>query len=65
MLEVMMANVSFEYFPGRSEKAQNQLAETVGLLASHQPEFQSVTFGAGGSDKNGTMETVKTPDQCT
>ena len=54
-----MANVSFEYFPGRSEKAQNQLAETVSLLASHQPEFQSVTFGAGGSDKNGTMETVK------
>lgn len=53
-----MAYVSFEYFPGRSEKAKNQLEETVSVLAEYQPEFQSVTYGAGGSDKQGTFDAV-------
>ena len=55
-----MANVSFEYFPGRSDAANNLLQETVSVLSAYQPEFQSVTFGAGGSDKNGTFDTVQT-----
>lgn len=53
-----MAYVSFEYFPGRSQKANNQLEETVSLLAEYQPEFQSVTYGAGGSDQQGSFDTV-------
>lgn len=53
-----MARISFEYFPGRSEKANNQLEKTVSLLAEFQPEFQSVTFGAGGSDQNGSFDAV-------
>ena len=54
-----MSGISFEYFPGRSEKASNQLAETVKLLAQFQPDFQSVTYGAGGSDRNGTLDAVR------
>lgn len=42
-----MAHISFEYFPGRTDTAKNQLEETVSLLAEYQPEFQSVTYGAG------------------
>ncbi len=53
-----MANVSFEYFPARSQKADDLLKETVSTLAAYQPEFQSVTFGAGGSAKEGTLKTV-------
>jgi methylenetetrahydrofolate reductase (NADPH) len=53
-----MAYVSFEYFPGRTQKAKNQLEETVSVLAEYQPEFQSVTYGAGGSDKQGTFDAV-------
>ncbi len=53
-----MAHVSFEYFPGRSEKAKDQLEETVLLLAEYQPEFQSVTYGAGGSDQQGSFDAV-------
>lgn len=53
-----MARISFEYFPGRSEKANNQLEQTVSLLAEFQPEFQSVTYGAGGSDQKGSFDAV-------
>ena len=53
-----MAHVSFEYFPGRSDKAKNQLEKTVALLAEYQPEFQSVTYGAGGSDQQGSFDAV-------
>lgn len=53
-----MARISFEYFPGRSEKANNQLEETVSLLAEFQPEFQSVTYGAGGSNQQGSFDAV-------
>ncbi len=54
-----MANVSFEYFPGRSGEATNLLQETVAVLSAYQPEFQSVTFGAQGSEKNATFDTVQ------
>lgn len=53
-----MPHVSFEYFPGRTEKAKNQLEETVSVLAEYQPDFQSVTYGAGGSDKQGSYDAV-------
>jgi len=51
-----MAHVSFEYFPGRTQAAQDQLAETVSLLAQYQPEFQSVTYGAGGSERETSFD---------
>jgi len=54
-----MSGISFEYFPGRNEEASNQLLETVKVLAEYQPEFQSVTFGAGGSDRDGTLNAVR------
>ena len=53
-----MPELSFEYFPGRTEKAKDQLAETVSILSQFQPRFQSVTYGAGGSNRDGTFEAV-------
>jgi len=55
-----MPNVSFEYFPPRSDVAKGALNETVKTLSQFQPVFQSVTYGAGGSNRDGSLETIKT-----
>ena len=52
-------HVSFEFFPPRSPEAQSRLEATRDALARYSPEFYSVTFGAGGSTRELTFETVK------
>ena len=52
-------NFSFEFFPPRNEDGRAKLHETVEQLAQLKPKFFSVTFGAGGSTREGTYETVK------
>jgi len=59
-----MPNVSFEYFPPRTEAAKDALKDTVALLSEFNPVFQSVTYGAGGSNRQGTLETLKTIVDC-
>ncbi|MGB4811182.1 MAG: methylenetetrahydrofolate reductase [NAD(P)H] [Methylophilaceae bacterium] len=49
---------SFEFFPPKTEDGINKLRETRRKLAQFNPEFFSVTFGAGGSTRDRTMETV-------
>ncbi len=51
-------SVSFEFFPPRTEEGALKLNETVKTLSIFSPEFFSVTFGAGGSTKIKTLETV-------
>ncbi len=53
-----MTGVSFEYFPPRTNDGADLLLQTVDELAQFQPSFQSVTYGAGGSNRDGTMQTV-------
>lgn len=51
--------VSFEFFPPRDETARHKLVTgTAETLAGLQPEYFSVTYGAGGSTKEGTKQTV-------
>ena len=50
---------SFEFFPPRNDEGRVKLRETVQQLAQLKPKFFSVTFGAGGSTREGTYETVK------
>ncbi len=50
---------SFEFFPPRTEKGQDSLRKTWRTLAELQPEYFSVTFGAGGSTLEGTYDTVR------
>ncbi len=50
--------LSFEFFPPRSPEAVARLATTRRRLAALAPEFFSVTFGAGGSTRELTLETV-------
>lgn len=50
---------SFEFFPPRDETARARLFDTVSQLAPLHPHYVSVTYGAGGSTREGTYETVK------
>jgi len=49
---------SIEFFPPRTPEGLIKLRETRRLLAELRPKFFSVTFGAGGSTRDNTLETV-------
>ncbi|MFO0983543.1 MAG: methylenetetrahydrofolate reductase [NAD(P)H] [Planctomycetota bacterium] len=49
---------SFEFFPPKTEKAEQQLFETIARLSELKPSFVSVTYGAGGSTQKKTIELV-------
>ncbi len=53
-----IAPISFEFFPPKTTEGVEKLRETRLQLAKFKPEFFSVTFGAGGSTRDRTMETV-------
>jgi methylenetetrahydrofolate reductase (NADPH) len=55
----MQANISFEFFPPRTEEQKLILESTWQKLAPLRPEYLSVTFGAGGSTLDATRETVE------
>jgi methylenetetrahydrofolate reductase (NADPH) len=49
---------SFEFFPPRTEDAARQLEQTIAQLRELKPTFVSVTYGAGGSTRERTIEIV-------
>ena len=51
--------VSFEFFPPKTEKMAETLWESIKTLAPLQPRFVSVTYGAGGSTRERTHATVE------
>lgn len=51
-------DVSFEFFPPKTAEGMDKLRETRTQLAKFNPEFYSVTFGAGGSTRDRTMDAV-------
>jgi methylenetetrahydrofolate reductase (NADPH) len=52
------ASFSFEFFPPKSEEAAAQLETTIAELRELEPTFVSVTYGAGGSTREKTLEIV-------
>jgi len=49
---------SFEFFPPKTEEGLRNLFDAVGELRSLGPDYESVTYGAGGSTGNKTIEIV-------
>jgi methylenetetrahydrofolate reductase (NADPH) len=49
---------SFELFPPRSAESAAMLPQVVAELAAARPDFFSVTHGAGGSEQDGTYDTL-------
>ena len=49
---------SFEFYPPKSAEGAAKLQETVKQLGQLKPDFFSVTYGAGGSTREGTLSTV-------
>jgi methylenetetrahydrofolate reductase (NADPH) len=53
-----LRNFSFEFFPPKTPEGADKLRAVRARLAALQPQFFSVTFGAGGSTREGTWNTV-------
>ena len=51
---------SFELFPPRTPEGVAKLPAVIGQLAAARPDYFSITHGAGGSDQDGTYETLVT-----
>jgi methylenetetrahydrofolate reductase (NADPH) len=51
--------VSLEYYPPRDIAAQERLVRSAKRLSALNPAYVSVTFGAGGSTRAGTVDTVQ------
>ena len=49
---------SFEFFPPKNEEAAAQLERTIAELGALQPTFVTVTYGAGGSTREKTIDIV-------
>lgn len=50
--------LSFEFFPTKTEEGTEKLFTTRNKLAELKPDFFSVTYGAGGSTRENTVNTV-------
>ncbi len=53
-----MLPISLEFFPPKTPEGAAKLRVARQQLYAIQPEFCSVTFGAGGSTQDGTLQTV-------
>jgi len=56
---VFSGRFSFEFFPPKTDKGVEKLRTVREQLATRNPEFFSVTYGAGGSTRERTFSTVK------
>ena len=50
---------SFEFFPPKSDEGRQTLASTLEVLKDDSPDFVSMTYGAGGSTRNATVELTR------
>lgn len=54
-----MTQISFEFYPPKTDEQRAQLDRTVTKLKPHGPDYVSCTFGAGGSTLSYTSDTIR------
>src|SRR5918996_360366 len=59
ILEEQRPVFSFEFFPPKTDDGQVMLEGTLAELKEDRPEYVSVTYGAGGSTRERTVEITK------
>src|SRR5215216_1078564 len=60
LLERQRPVFSFEFFPPKTDEGQQTLRNTLDVLKGDEPDYVSVTYGAGGTTRNRTVEITKT-----
>jgi methylenetetrahydrofolate reductase (NADPH) len=63
LLEHRRPVFSFEFFPPKTDEGQRTLEGTLAVLKDDQPDYVSVTYGAGGTTRNRTVEITKSIKQ--
>ena len=56
--DVSQNDFSIELFPPKGPKGAARLEDALAELGALNPAFFSVTFGAGGTTRSGTLDTV-------
>jgi methylenetetrahydrofolate reductase (NADPH) len=59
ILEQRRPVFSFEFFPPKTDEGRQTLAGTLEVLRDDAPDFVSMTYGAGGSTRNSTVELTR------
>jgi len=54
----MVKDISFEFFPPRTEKMEQKLKQVIGTLINLSPRFVSITYGASGTTRYKTHKIV-------
>jgi methylenetetrahydrofolate reductase (NADPH) len=54
-----MVELSFEFFPPKSSKGLDNLVDIARKYESFSPDYYSITFGAGASNQDRTLDTIK------
>lgn len=52
-------SISLEFFPPKTPEASQKLLAVAADLAQIRPDYASVTYGAGGSTREGSLDTVR------
>jgi methylenetetrahydrofolate reductase (NADPH) len=60
LLERQRPVFSFEFFPPKTDEGHRNLRNTLAVLKDDEPNFVSVTYGAGGTTRSTTVEITKT-----
>ncbi|WP_086930413.1 methylenetetrahydrofolate reductase [NAD(P)H] [Agarilytica rhodophyticola] len=60
MSDLQELRLSFEFFPPKTDKGREKLKDVSSQLNNLEPDFFSVTYGAGGSTRDNTFNTVTT-----
>jgi methylenetetrahydrofolate reductase (NADPH) len=59
ILEQRRPVFSFEFFPPKTEEGQRTLGASLEVLRDDAPDFVSMTYGAGGSTRDATVELTR------